>query len=132
MKQINQSFELKKGDRIQLHYRILSVFENAQINYLLSNINQDGRMIVEDYELESSNWYSDILKINLKVITNPFPLAILILAIGSISTSIFLYLSFDKAYLIAREAPEVMTGVTGSLSFVAIAIIAIIAFFTFK
>lgn len=132
MKEISQSYQLKKGDRIELHYRILSVFEDAQINYLLSNINEDGRMIVEDYELENSTWYSDRLKIRIRVISNPFPLAILILAIGSIATSIFVYLSFDKAYLIARESPEILTEFTGSFSLIAIAIIAIIAYFILR
>lgn len=132
MKEISKNFELKKDDRIQLHYKILSVFENTQINYLLSNINEDGRMIVEDYSLENSTWYSDRLIINLRIINNPFPLTILILAIGSIATSIFLYLSFDKAYLIAREAPEVVEGVTTSITLFMILVIVIGIYFFFK
>lgn len=132
MKEIPQSFQLKTGDRIELHYKVLSIFEDAQINYLLSNINEDGRMIVEDYELVNSTWYSDILKIKIRVVSNPFPLVVLILAIGSIATSIFVYLSFDKAYLIARESPEILTGFTESFSLIVVAIIAIIAYFIFR
>jgi len=129
MKEISTNFELKTKDLIELHYRILSVFENVQIDYLINNISQDGRMIVEDYQLERSNWYSDILKIRIRIIDNPFPLALIVATIGAIATSIFVYLSFQKAYLISREAPEVLSA---GVSTFAIGLVIVGAFLLLK
>ena len=106
MKLINQDYLLKKGDLIEMQFRILSIFQNWQIDSIIEKLKEDPRWIVIDYELVNSTWYSDRLHVKLKILQNPFPLLLVIVAVSSIAVSAFIYLSFDKAELIAEEIPE--------------------------
>ena len=116
MIEINQSYQVKKGDIIEFDYRIFSLWENSQIQAILEKINNDGKMLVLDYELSSSNFYSDLLKIKVEILQNPFPVLLLVVAIAAIGTSLFIYLSLDKIYLISEKAPETVTAGINLLS----------------
>jgi len=132
MQEITQNFEVQTGDIIELDYKILSLWEDAQIEAILNKINEDGRMEIAGYEIVSNNWYSDVLKIQIRVLKNPFPLVVLVVAIASIATAIFVYLSLDKMYLISREVPEVIAGGVGAVSLGIIAVIGLIVFMIFS
>lgn len=130
--EITQNFEVQKGDIIEFDYKILSLWEADQIEAILNKVNEDGRMSVVDYEIIKNNWYSDVLKVQVRILQNPFPLMILIFAIASIATSMFIYLSLSKIYLISREVPGAVTGGIGAISLGVIAVIGIIAFMIFS
>lgn len=130
--EITQDFEVQTGDIIELDYKILSLWEDAQVGAILNKINEDGRMEIAGYEIISNNWYSDVLKIQIRVLKNPFPLVVLVVAIASIATSIFVYLSLDKIYLISREVPEAIAGGVGVVSLGIIAIIGVVVFMIFS
>ena len=106
MKLIGQNYLLKKGDLIEMQFRILSIFQDWQIDSIIEKLKEDPRWIITDYELVNSTWYSDRLHVKLKILQNPFPLLLVIVAVSSIAVSAFIYLSFDKAELIAEEIPE--------------------------
>jgi len=126
MNEITQNYQCKTGDVIQLNYKLISVWEQAQINSVMEQINSDPRMTVVFSTVLPSTWYSDTLQIQIQVRENPFPLVILILAIAAISTSIFLYLSLDKIYLISTQAPQAVSGITSTISLGILAVIGII------
>lgn len=132
MQEITQNFEVQKGDTIEFDYKILSLWENDQIEAILNRINEDGRMEIAGYEIVPNNWYSDVLKIQIRILQNPFPLVVLVIAIASIATAIFVYLSLDKIYLISREVPEAITGGVGAISLGIIAIIGVVVFMIFS
>ena len=106
MKLIGRDYLLKKGDLIEMQFKILSIFENWQIDSIIEKLKEDPRWIITDYELVNSTWYSDRLHVKLKILQNPFPLLLVIVAVSSIAVSAFIYLSFDKAELIMEELPE--------------------------
>ena len=106
MKLISRDYLLKKGDLIEMQFRILSIFQDWQIDSIIEKLKEDPRWIVIDYELVNSTWYSDRLHVKLKILQNPFPLLLIIVAVSSIAVSTFIYLSFDKAELIMEELPE--------------------------
>lgn len=110
MNEISQNFQVQIGDIIEFDYKIACIWEDSQIQSIISKLYEDGRMTVVDYEIIPNDFYSDVLKLKVKVLQNPFPVLVLIIAIAAISTSLFLYLSLDKIYLISREVPEVITG----------------------
>jgi hypothetical protein len=89
-------------------------------------------MEIAGYEIVPNNWYSDVLKIQIRILQNPFPLVVLVIAIASIATAIFVYLSLDKIYLISREVPEAITGGVGAISLGIIAIIGVVVFMIFS
>lgn len=135
MQEITQNFQVQTGDIVQFDYSIISLWEQSQINTIISRMNRDPRMSVVGYEVERSTWYSDILHIQVKIAQNPFPIILIVLAIGAIATSLFVYLSLNKIYLVSREAPQVVSGITSTISLGFIAVIAIAGFFlirTFK
>jgi len=127
MQQISNDFQVKNGDIVQFDYKIMAIYEQPQINSIITKIDSDPRMSVVSYSVESSSWLNDILHIEVQVAQNPFPLLLLILAISAIGTSLFIYLTFDKAYLISREIPEVITGGLNTLNLGLIALIAGVA-----
>ena len=106
MKLISRDYLLKKGDLIEMQFRILSIFQDWQIDNIIEKLKEDPRWVVTDYELVNSTWYSDRLHVKLKILQNPFPLLLVIVAVSSIAVSAFIYLSFDKAELIMEEIPE--------------------------
>ncbi len=126
MQEINQGFSVQKGDVIQFDYKLLSLWGQSQIISIVEKINADGRMQVLSYDVDVKNsWYSDLVSFQVKVLQNPFPVLILVIAIGTIATSLFVYLSLDKIYLISRELPEAATGITSTISLGLIAVIVI-------
>lgn len=100
--QIDQSFQVQTGDQIELYFNILSLFEQSQMDSLMEQISSDPRFDLYDYEIINKNWYSDTLLLKVKIIQNPFPLLAIVIAIATVGTSVFLYLTFSKAELISR------------------------------
>lgn len=121
MQEITQGYEVKKGDVLELHYNILSFWTNDQIDSLCEKIEASGKMSVQDYSIEKqSAWMNDpdygwtprdklILKV--EVIENPFPVLILVALIAGTAGLIFLSISLDKIYLIAKETPQALSTV---------------------
>lgn len=103
--EISQDYEVKVGDKLEMNFQILSIFTDAQVNYLINKVNEDGKVRVDNYRVENHSFFSDILIIEATVVQNPFPLALILIAITSIAGGLFIYLSLQKVYLIATEAP---------------------------
>jgi len=132
MQEIAQNYQCKTGDVVQLNYKIVSIWEQSQIDSIMEQINADPRMQVVMATIMPSTWYSDTLQVQIVVKENPFPLVILIVAIAAIATSVFVYLSLDKIYLIAGAVPQAVTGGIGAVSLGIIAVIAIVVFMIFS
>jgi hypothetical protein len=109
------------------------LWEQSQIESIVEKINADGRMQVLSYNVDVKNsWYSDLVSFQVKVLQNPFPVLILVMAIGAIGTSLFVYLSLNKIFLISREVPQAMTGITSTVSLGLIAVITIAIIYGIK
>ncbi len=133
MQEINQGFSVQKGDVIQFDYKLLCLWEQSQIKSIVEKINADGRMQVLSYNVDVKNsWYSDLVSFQVKVLQNPFPVLILVLAIGAIATSLFIYLSLDKVYLLSREVPGATANITSTISLGLIAVIVVAVVYGLK
>jgi len=133
MQEITQGFQVQIGDVIQFDYSLICLWEQSQIESIVEKINADGRMQVLSYNVDVKNsWYSDLVSFQVKVLQNPFPVLILVMAIGAIGTSLFVYLSLNKIFLISREVPQAMTGITSTVSLGLIAVITIAIIYGIK
>jgi hypothetical protein len=131
--EITQGFQVQIGDVIQFDYSLVCLWEQSQIESIVEKINADGRMQVISYNVDVKNsWYSDLVSFQVKVLQNPFPVLILVMAIGAIATSLFVYLSLNKIFLISREVPQAVTGITSTVSLGLIAVIAIAIIYGLK
>lgn len=132
MQEIAQNYQVQNGDVIQFDYKIVAIYEQSQIESIISKINEDPRMSVLGYNVEPSSWFNDLLHIQVKVNQNPFPVLLLVMAIAAVATSLFIYLTLDKIYLISREVPAAVTGGLSTMNLAIVAIIAGIALYGLK
>lgn len=123
---------LNKGEDVELVFNILGIFQQEQQDQLISAIQSDcsnngGPLWPLRWNVETIPGAAyDKLHITCKVMHNPIILATLINLILTLAIAVFVYLSFDRAYKITKEAP--VTAATGGA---AVLIFAAIIFYLF-
>jgi len=108
--EVPQSEQAKIGDVFDFFYTITGFGKQGQINGLVTELDTDPRWQVVEYDLQDSH-----LRIRVKVLQNPFPIILVVAAIGAIGTGLFVYLSLDKVEKVVASPAGALTmlGVLG-------------------
>ncbi len=119
--EVPQSYEVRKGDLLDFHYAVSGWCKQAKIESLVHKLDEDPRWAVKEFEYDEEKGK---LRIRAEVIENPFPVIIIIAAIGAIGAGLFAWLSLDKIEKITSSP----VGAALSLGTVAAVIMALWAF----
>jgi len=91
--EVSQVEQAKIGDVFDFHYSIKGFGKQGQIDSLVHKLDQDPRWeVVEAPEFDGKNK----LKIRVRILENPFPIVLVVAAIGAIGAGLFCFLSLDK------------------------------------
>lgn len=88
------------GDVFDFHYTVKGWGKQGQIESLCRKLDEDQRWKVDEYSFDPE---TSKLRIRVEIIQNPFPLIIVIAAIGAIGTGLFCWLSLDKVEKIVSQ-----------------------------
>ena len=102
--EVPQSEQARIGDVFDFHYTIRGLGKQGQINGLITELDTDPRWKVIEYDLQDSH-----LRIRVKVLQNPFPIVLVIAAIGAIGTGLFVFLSLDKVEKVIASPAGALT-----------------------
>ena len=102
--EVPQSEQARIGDVFDFLYTIRGLGKQGQINGLVTELDTDPRWQVLEYDLQDSH-----LRIRVKVLQNPFPIILVVAAIGAIGTGLFVYLSLDKVEKVVSSPAGAMT-----------------------
>lgn len=91
--EISESEQLRKGDVVDLHYTVSGWCTRGKIESLVHQLDQDMRWEVKEFEYDETKGK---VRIRVKVIENPFPVVLIIVAVGAIGAGLFAWLSLDK------------------------------------
>lgn len=106
--EVSQFENARNGEVYDFHYIMRGWGKQGQIESLVNDLDEDQRWVVV-----SANMADDSrLVIRIKVVKNPFPLLLIVGAIGSIGTGLFLWLSLDKIEKIS-QSPVASFGILG-------------------
>jgi len=108
--EVPQSEQARIGDVFDFLYTIRGIGKQGQINGLVSELDKDARWQVVEYDLQDSR-----LRIRVKVLQNPFPIILVVAAIGAIGTGLFVFLSLDKVEKVIASPAGALTmlGIVG-------------------
>ncbi|MBA7476276.1 hypothetical protein ES707_11659 [subsurface metagenome] len=106
--EVSQYENAKIGDVYDFYYTMTGWGKQGQVESLSRELDQDPRWTVINIQRVDD---SRII-IRVRVIKNPFPLLLIVGAIGAIGTGLFLWLSLDKIEKIT-EGPVVSFGILG-------------------
>jgi hypothetical protein len=102
-KLLNDNDPIYAGDTLEIHCKILSVWEQAQIDYIQSQISADPRFNCIGYSIYPSNSSSDEVVFTVNVIETPSPVHVLLLLIAALATALFLTFAIKDTYLTIRN-----------------------------
>jgi len=104
---------VKVGDRYKFTYTLPIIRSDKAVISFLSDIKRDKRWEIVTYQLIPAR---NKLIVDVKIIKNPFPIAILIVAFSATFVSLFLYLSLDSVEeIISKPAGALFMGAVGIL-----------------
>ena len=89
--EVSQAYEAKKGEIFDFHYTVRGWGKQGQIESLVRKLDEDPRWKVIQFEYKNSS-----LRLRVKVIENPLPLVLILVAITAIGGGLFCWLSLDK------------------------------------
>jgi len=102
--EVPQSEQARIGDVFDFFYTITGWGKQGQINGLVSKLDEDPRWQVKEYDLQDSR-----LRLRVKVLQNPFPIVLVVAAIGAIGTGLFVFLSLDKVEKVVASPAGALT-----------------------
>lgn len=102
--EVSQSEQARIGDVFDFFYTIRGIGKQGQINGLVSELDKDTRWKVLEYDLQDNR-----LRLRLKVLQNPFPIVLVVAAIGAIGTGLFVFLSLDKVEKVVASPAGALT-----------------------
>ncbi len=106
MAEISQYENATTGDILDLHYSIRGFGKQGQMEELTRKLNQDPRWSVVRLSFKDESH----VVIRMRVDQNPFPIILIVAAVGAIGTGIFLWLSLDKVEKITAS-PTIKIGI---------------------
>ena len=102
--EVPQSEQARVGDVFDFFYTIRGIGKQGQINGLVSKLDEDRRWQVKEYDLQDGR-----LRLRVKVLQNPFPIVLVVAAIGAIGTGLFVFLSLDKVEKVVASPAGALT-----------------------
>ena len=114
--EVSQFSEARNGDIFDLHYTMRGWGKQGQIESLINELDRDPRWSVIAARQPSET----TLVIRVLIVDNPFPVAVVVAAVGAIGTGLFVWLSLDKVEKISGGPGALMVGgalVVGGLYF---------------
>lgn len=110
--QVSQMENATNGDLFRLHYTIRGWGKQSQIAALANELDKDARWKVIKADMPNDNK----VVFDILIVKNPFPIALIVGAIGAIGTGLFLYLSLDKIEKISGGfGPVLVLGLFGAV-----------------
>lgn len=91
--EVVQTEQAKKGDVLDFFYTVKGWGKQGQIESLVRKLDEDQRWKVKEYDFNPD---TSKLRIRVEVVQNPFPIIIIVAAVGAIGTGLFCWLSLDK------------------------------------
>jgi hypothetical protein len=88
------------GDVFDFFYTVKGWGKQGQIESLVRKLDEDQRWKVDEYEFDPE---TSKLRIRVEIVQNPFPVIIVIAAIGAIGTGLFCWLSLDSVEKIVSK-----------------------------
>lgn len=108
MNEVSQFENAKNGETYDFHYIMRGWGKQGQVESLVNQLDEDPRWKVLNTTMPDETH----LVIRVKIVKNPFPLLLIVGAIGAIGTGFFLWLSLDKIEKIS-ESPMAAFGLLG-------------------
>lgn len=102
--EVSQAEQARVGDVFDFFYTIRGWGKQGQINSLVNELDRDPRWEVKEFALDNSS-----LRIRVKILQNPFPLVLVVAAIGAIGTGLFVFLSLDKVEKVVASPAGALT-----------------------
>lgn len=91
--EVSQAEQARKGDVFDFHYIASGWCKQAKIESLVHKLDQDMRWRVDEFQYDEE---TGKLRIRVEVLENPFPVIIIVAAIGAIGAGLLAWLSLDK------------------------------------
>lgn len=91
--EIPESTEAKVGDIFDLYYSVSGWWTKGKVESLVYRIDQDPRWKITRYDYDEPN---DKLRLRVEIVANPFPIVVVVAAIGVAAAGLFAWLSLDK------------------------------------
>lgn len=110
-----QTHQVRVGETYRLTYTERFFTTQGQIDTVMADMARDPRWKIVDYKKDGQKHI-----FTLRILTNPFPLALVIAAVAASAVSVFLFLSLDKIEQIAGPlaGPSILL-IAGALAFMA-------------
>jgi len=108
-----ETHQVKIGETYRLTYRERFFTTQGQIDTVMADMARDPRWKIVDYTKDGQKHI-----FTLRILENPFPLALVIAAVAASAVSVFVFLSLDKIEQIAGPfaGPSILL-IAGALAF---------------